>query len=173
MTRRRLTLLVLATLILGVFASAANAQIPAGRKAPDFTLADLNGNTFKLSSNFVKPGKIVVLDIWATWCPPCKREIPVLIDLNTRYKPKGVVFVGVALDQSKATVAKFAKDQGITYTLLHDPQGEKTGPLYNVKPIPETYIIDKKGVIRYVHVGFGPDDAKKMENEIKALLAQK
>jgi DsbE subfamily thiol:disulfide oxidoreductase len=173
MTRRRVTVLIMAAMIVGILASAAQAQLPAGKKAPDFTLTDLNGKSFALHSAFAKPGKIVVLDIWATWCPPCRREIPVLIDLNKRYKSKGVLFVGVALDAEKSTVAKFSREQGINYTILHDPQGAKVGPLYNVKPIPETYIIDRNGIIKYVHVGFGPDDGKKIENEIKALLARK
>jgi DsbE subfamily thiol:disulfide oxidoreductase len=172
-TRRILTILI-ATALAGLMASAVLAQLPAGKKAPDFSLTDLNGKKVTLSSYFAKPGKVVVLDLWATWCPPCKREIPFLIDLSKKYLNKGVAFIGVALDGEKSKVTSFVKEQGINYTILHDPNGQTVSSLYNARSIPETYIIDRNGVIKYVHVGFsGKDDAYKIENEIKKLLAQK
>lgn len=172
-TRRMLTILIAAALT-GLMASAVFAQLPAGKNAPDFSLNDLSGKKVTLSSFFAKPGKVVVLDLWATWCPPCRREIPFLIDLNKKYRNKGVAFIGVAVDSEKSKVTSFVRDQGINYTILHDPNGQTVGSLYNVKPIPETYIIDRNGVIKYVHVGFGgKEEAAKMDSEIKSLLARK
>lgn len=171
MTGKRLVLLVCSVVLLSLAASAVLAQLPAGKKAPNFTLKDINGKSFTLSNLYIKPVKAIVLDLWATWCPPCRKEVPFLIDINKRYKSKGVIVVGVSIDRDLATVKKFVNDYKIDYTILHDPNATKVGPLYNLKPIPETYIIDKKGIIRYVHVGFsGKDDEAKIESEIKKLL---
>lgn len=159
-------------LVLGL--TVANAQLSAGKKAPDFTLNALDGKSYTLSNFFKKPAKIVVLDIWATWCPPCKAEVPYLIDLHKKYSGKDVQIIGVAIDNDKSTVSEFAKSKNINYLVLHDSDAQKVEKPYNVKSIPTTYIIDKKGVIRYVHSGFsGKNDATKIENEIKTLLAEK
>jgi peroxiredoxin len=121
----------------------------------------------------------VVLDLWATWCPPCRAEIPQLIDLQKKFKGKAVMIVGVSLDDTKSKAVDFAKAQGINYTVAHDPRGAKVGGLYQIKGIPATYVIDKKGVIRYAHSGFprdpqaGKEEAALIAREINTLLAQK
>lgn len=168
----KVALVILAALAL--LAAAAFAQLSAGTKAPDFTLKDLKGKDFKLSSCFAKPGKVVVLDIWATWCPPCRRSIPHLMDIHERYSKKGVVVLGVALDKDKQTVVDFVKQMKMKYKVLHDPQGRTIGELYKVRSIPQIYVIDRKGVIKNVHVGFsGEDEADQIEAEVKKLLDDK
>ncbi len=173
MTRRWTILLtILAATVLA--AAAVFAQLSAGTKAPDFTLKDLNGKEFKLSSCFAKPGKVVVLDIWATWCPPCRRSIPHLIDLHDQYSSKGAVVIGVAIDKDKQTVIDFVKQMKMNYKVLHDPQGRSIAELYKVSSIPQIYVIDRKGVIRFVHVGFsGEDEAEQIKSEVKQLLEKK
>lgn len=163
-----------------VSATAAYAQLSAGTKAPDFTLPTLSGETFTLSKCFGDNPSVVVLDIWATWCPPCRAEIPYLIDLQTKYQEKkNVQIVGVSIDQDKNKVADFAKSQAINYTVVLDSGGSKVGSSYKVLGIPTTYIIDKKGVIRYVHGGFPREQSEqkkeiaKVESEIKTLLDEK
>lgn len=157
-----------------LLAVVAFAQLSSGTKAPDFTLKDLNGKDFKLSSCFAKPGKVVVLDFWATWCPPCRRSIPHLIDLHERYGSKGMVVIGVALDRDLQTVADFVKQMKMKYKILHDPQGRSTGELYEVSSIPQIYVIDRKGVIRFTHLGYaGDDQAEQIESQVKKLLKEK
>jgi len=151
--------------------SAVIANLRAGTKAPNFSLPKLDGKTFTLADSFKKPGKVVLLDIWATWCGPCRAEIPYIIKLQKKYAGKGVVIVGVAIDDSKDDVKSFVKDEKVNYTIVHDPKAKSVGKSYQVEGIPATYIIDKKGVIRYVHSGFsGAEDAASMDKEIASLL---
>jgi peroxiredoxin len=156
-------------LALVVMSSVVMADLKAGMKAPTFSLPTLDGKTFSLN----QPGKVIFLDIWATWCPPCRAEIPHVVKLAKKYAGKDVVFVGVSVDQRKADVTKFAKAQNINYTIALDPGAQSVGSRYQLRGIPATYIIDKSGVIRYVHSGFGGQaDADKMDKEIASLLSK-
>ncbi len=178
MLTRRIKVLAIA-LTLAIAATVAYADLSAGTKAPSFTLPTIDGKTFTLSNCFKSPPKVVVLDIWATWCPPCRAEIPHLIALQNKFKNQNVTIVGVALDAEKSTVVDFAKQQKINYTIAFDPNADKIGKLYQVRGIPATYVIDKTGVIRYTHSGFprNADEAKQaaadLEKEIRTLLARK
>jgi len=154
----------------------AFADMTPGTKAPDFVLTSLAGKSVSLSSYFTKPGNVIILDIWATWCPPCRSEIPQLVKLQTSYKGKPFKILGVAIDDQVATVKSFAKTNKINYTVCNDPSGKTVSKLYKVEGIPATYIIDKTGVIRFAHLGF-PGDADgqkkeiaKMKKEINSLL---
>ncbi len=177
-TRR--TLIAAVALVSAVaIVSIALADLKPGNKAPNFSLPTIDGKTFRLADKFKQPGNVVLLDIWATWCPPCRAEIPHLVALQKKFRGKKVVFVGVAIDNEKSVVAEFAKSNGINYTVVHDPNGSKLRNLYSIQGVPATYIIDKKGVIRYAHSGFPGDtaEAKKeaatFEREINTLLAKK
>jgi len=179
MFKKRFLFLVVGLIVVGL-ASAVIAELSPGTKAPDFTLPKLDGSKFTLSTCFKKaPKKVVLLDIWATWCPPCRSEIPFLIKLQKTFAGKDVVIVGVSVDRSKDEVVKFVKEQKINYTILHDPSAKTVGAPYKVTGIPATYIIDKKGVIRYAEVGFPRDEeqgrqkAAEMERQIKSLLKEK
>lgn len=176
MNRRSLIIAIVAFCVIASLASVVYANLNSGTKAPNFTLPTLDGKRITLAANFEESGKVVILDIWATWCPPCRAEIPHLVRLNKEYGSKGLKIIGVAIDEDKKAVESFAKNQKINYTIALDPQAQKVGKSYGVRGIPVTYIIDKKGVIRYVHSGFprDPDEQKKevakIESEIKSLL---
>ncbi|MDH7600625.1 MAG: TlpA disulfide reductase family protein [Armatimonadota bacterium] len=180
MLRRKRVLLLVAVAAAAALTSAVVAELSPGTKAPDFTLPTLDGGKFTLSTCFSKaPKKVVLLDIWATWCPPCRSEIPFLIKLRDKFKKNEVVVVGVSIDRGKEEVVKFVKEQKINYTVAHDPNAKTVGEPYKVSAIPATYIIDKKGVIRHADVGFPRDEqqgkqkAAEMERQIKALLKEK
>lgn len=169
--KRRLLVVALFAIAAALISSAVIANLSAGAKAPSFTLQALDGKTFVLDSNFKAPGKVVVLDIWATWCPPCRAEIPFVIGLQKKYAKKAVTIVGVAIDQRKSDVDPFVKKMGINYTICSDPSAQAVGDKYQVRGIPATYVIDKKGVIRFVHDGFrGAADMAKLDKEIASLL---
>lgn len=165
--------LLMAVLVVGlvIISSAVIANLNTGVRAPNFTLPTLDGKTFTLADYSKSPGKVVVVDIWATWCPPCRAEIPYLVKMNKKFAEKPVKIVGIAIDQGKPEISSFVKSQKIDYIIGLDPNAAVIGDSYKVGGIPATYIIDKKGVIRYVHSGFGgASDMAAMEKEILLLL---
>ena len=124
-------------------------KVTVGQKFTDFEMADIKGKTHKLSE-FVGNGKnIVLLDFWASWCPPCRRDMPNLVDTYKEFKGKGFEIVGISLDSKKEAWEKGIKDLNITWTQLSDLKGWKNdgAALYGVNSIPHTILIDKDGTI--------------------------
>lgn len=120
------------------------------KEAPDFTLKTMKGDSFTLSNH---KGKVVVLNFWATWCGPCRKEIPDFITLQKEMKDDGVLFVGVSLDEEGwDKVRPYANDMGINYPIMVDDGNvsRKYGP---IRAIPTTLIINKKGQVEYVAPG--------------------
>lgn len=136
-----------------------------GKHAPDFTLRDLKGNQVSLSA---LKGKPVVLNFWATWCMPCRAEIPHLEELYTKYKDQGLMVLGANTETDYMKVKRFAQSR-ISYSVLLD--GSTQSQEYDVKGIPCTYYIDRKGIVRHRSVGFAPGDEALIEEKIKKLLA--
>ncbi|MBI4327134.1 MAG: TlpA family protein disulfide reductase [Chloroflexi bacterium] len=134
--------------------------------APAWVLKDLNDKTVKSSD---LKGKVVILDFWATWCGPCRMEIPGFIELQKNYGAKGLVVVGIALDEEGTTVVKpFATKAGINYTvLIGDAKVQRA--FGDVNALPTTFVIDREGRIVSRHVGYA--DTKTFEHEIKRLLS--
>jgi peroxiredoxin len=125
----------------------------AGFPAPDFTLTDLQGQTHRLSDF---KGKIVFLNIWATWCPPCRMEMPSMEHLYRRLKGRDFIMVAVSEDEEgKAAVQSFVDQMGITFPVLVDPDGIVPGR-YGVTGYPETFVIDRQG--RVIQHTIGPED---------------
>lgn len=135
-------------------------------KAPDFTLLRLGGGNFTLSS---LKGKVIILDFWATNCPPCRKEIPDFIQLYNKYKHNGLEIVGVCLE-SEAQVLPFAKAVGINYTLVFADR-QIARQYDGIRYIPTTFIIDRRGNIVKKHIGYAPRET--FEREIKELLSEK
>ena len=131
----------------------------------DFELQDINGKTHRISDY---RGKVVIVDFWATWCPPCRKEIPHLISFYNKYNKKGLVIVGVSLDKRDKTLA-MARDFGINYVCLVDETG-RTGNMFGVRAIPTTFFLDKKGRIAKVQKGFTEAWTDDMENMIRQLI---
>lgn len=133
--------------------------------APDFQLVDLEG---KVNSLADYRGKVVIFDFWATWCGPCKMEIPHFIDLQKIYGEKGLQIVGVSLDQGgKKDVAPFAKAKGINYDMLIGTN-EAAMAYGGVKGIPTTFVLTQDGKIYKKYVGVRPRET--FESDVKALL---
>jgi len=140
---------------------------PGAKSAPSFTLQDLNGKTVSLSDF---KGKVVVLDFWATWCPPCVMEIPHFIELYEQYKDKGFAMVGISLDREGVSVVKsFARKYRINYPILMT-DGRIDKVYGGITGIPTTFVIDSAGNIRRKYIGYR--DKAVFEADIKALLAE-
>jgi peroxiredoxin len=140
-------------------------QIKDGKPAPGWELQDLDGKTVR-SADF--KGKVLILDFWATWCPPCREEIPGFIELQKKYSAQGLAVVGVSVDQASSdTVKSFAQKMGINYpvvltdTKIVDAYG-------GIEGLPTTFIIDRTGRIVKQHLGF--TERSEIEAEIRLLL---
>jgi thiol-disulfide isomerase/thioredoxin len=148
-----------------VMPSAQAADVPSSSIAPAWTLKDVDGKTVK-SSDFA--GKVVILDFWATWCPPCKAEIPGFIELQKKYGNKGLVVVGVSLDEAGPTAVKpFMKQLGMNYHVLMADE-KVVRDFGSFEGIPRTFVIDRKGDIVGGHTGYGSKED--FEKEIAPLF---
>jgi thiol-disulfide isomerase/thioredoxin len=138
----------------------------AGGLAPDFTLQSLDGSSIRLSDY---RGKGVLLNFWATWCGPCKIEMPWFVELQKQYGPQGLQIVGVAMDDaSTKDIAAFAKDMGVNYPVLIGK--ESVGDAYGgVQFLPESFYIDRNGKI--VDKAFGLKGKGEIEDDIKKILS--
>ena len=148
-------------------AGGGKAHASVGQPAPDVTLTLVGGDAVKLAD---LKGKVVVLDFWATWCGPCVQGLPKVAEVTSKLKDQGVEFVAVNLGESKAKVEAFLlkKELKIAVALADQALGEKFG----VSGIPHTVVIGKDGVVRAVHVGFGPGGEKRLEKDILAALGK-
>ncbi len=136
--------------------------------APEFTLEDLKGSEISLSD---LNGKVVMLNVWATWCGPCKREIPDFIEAYEQYKDKGLEIIGISIDTiSQSKVLKFTEKYKINYpvAMTTSKLNKDYGPF---RAVPVTIIIDKKGKIR--HRQIGEVDKKFVENWFTKLIEEK
>lgn len=139
--------------------------VAIGNKFTDFEMADAKGQMHTLSE-FVGNGKnVVLIDFWASWCPPCRKEMPHLVELYKQYKNKGFEIVGISLDSKAEAWAKGVKDLGITWTQLSDLQGWQNAgaALYGVNSIPHTVLVDKDGTIIAKNIHGDEIDAKLQE----------
>jgi peroxiredoxin len=150
-------------------AENAVMQTPGeGKMAPDFALTSTDGKTIKLSDF---RGKVVVVDFWATWCPPCKAEIPDFIKLYSQYKDDGFQMLGISLDQGGLSDVKpFMKDYGINYPIVMG-DNQVVAAYGGIRGIPTTFVIDKDGKIRASFEGYR--SASVFEKLIQQLTSEK
>jgi peroxiredoxin len=156
--------------LVGVILLAAALPAAGGNVATDFALKDTDGKNVYLSDYLGK--KVVVLNFWATWCVPCQQEMPKVEQLYEKYKDRGLVVLGIAMD-APATVAKVkphAKKLGLTYPILLDKE-TRVASTYNPRQVmPLTIVIGTDKVIRHVHEGYAPGDEATLEKEVVELL---
>jgi len=144
--RASVVLALITVLLVGCYRGSRPPRI--GTAAPDFTVQDADR---KITLSEFR-GQVVVLNFWATWCGPCVEEMPSLVQLQQRFKGKGLTVIGVSIDVDGDAYRKFLKDYKVDFLTVRDPD-QKTSNLYGSFKWPETYIIDRNGIVRRKFIG--------------------
>jgi len=139
-----------------------------GQPAPDFALRSLEGANLRLSEHL---GEVVVINFWATWCGPCRQEMPLLDELYGKYRRAGLVLLGVNLDDTQDRAIEMARTLKVTYPVLLDTRKD-VARAYQVGSMPVTILIDREGVVRHVSEGYKPGYEKRYTEQLRELLNQ-
>lgn len=154
---------------LGALACAAGAApLQVGAPAPTFQLNSSAGKPVALAEF---KGQIVLLNFWASWCGPCRQEMPILEQLNRQYHAKGVALVGVNVEPDSAAATNWLKATPVTFPILFDTDS-KVSQLYSVQGMPNTVIIDRKGMVRYIHRGYNAGAENEYLDQIRSLIRE-
>jgi cytochrome c biogenesis protein CcmG, thiol:disulfide interchange protein DsbE len=130
---------------------------------------DLSGDTVNLGADH---GKVLLVDMWATWCEACKESLPYFQKLSKEFGKKGLLVYAISFDEKKESIAPYLKNVGVSVPVLWDNGGEKTSPSLGVLQLPTTILVDKTGTIRYVHQGYTAEIASQERQQIETLLAE-
>jgi len=147
---------------------ASWAAVRQGQRAEDFELRDLAGKPVRLSAF---RGKVVLLDFWASWCEPCKRELPLLGDLARRVRARGIELVTVNVDKKRQNAEAFLRSHGLELLVLLNPD-QSVADRYEPPKMPSSFVIDRKGLVRFVNAGFEPGDEKRIEQQLVDLATK-
>ena len=160
---------ILLGLVLGAFAVAGLAATDlTGQTAPDFALKSNSGENLRLSEY---RGDVVMVNFWATWCGPCRQEMPLLDQLYSRYQRVGFTLLGVNIDDNSGKAMTMAKELGVSFPVLFDSKKE-VSKLYQVDTMPATVLIDREGTVRFIHHGYKPGYENEYLDQIRSLLRE-
>ncbi|MGB5545068.1 MAG: TlpA disulfide reductase family protein [Polyangiales bacterium] len=156
-------------LVAAVLLVASNASaLEPGATPPAIDAPDQLGKKVELS---VLQGKVVLIDFWASWCGPCKQEMPVLEALHKKYAEQGLVIVGINIDNNAKKMNKFLKGTPVSFRIVHDRK-LAVASKYEPGTMPTSYFVGRDGKVRYVHEGFRKKDAGGIEERVKELLGE-
>jgi thiol-disulfide isomerase/thioredoxin len=154
--------------LVAVFASAAFASSSSG-PAPAFKLTGRGGKAIDLSQF---KGQVVMINFWATWCGPCRQEMPLLEDIYKKYKPMGFTMLGVNVEPDSAGAeAWLGKQKPVSFPIAFDTES-KVSKLYKVAGMPSTVFVDRKGNVRVMHKGYKPGDENFYLSQIRSMLKE-
>jgi peroxiredoxin len=153
---------------LAACAGAAIAAVTPSTPAPDFTLRSLQGPNLRLQE---QRGRVVLINFWATWCGPCRQEMPHLNRLYDKYKSSGFVLLGVNIDEDARAAAELATRLNVSFPVLLDTD-KKVSKLYDMSAMPATVMIDRDGRVRHLHRGYRDGVEKTYEQQIRDLLKE-
>lgn len=145
----------------------ANAAAGSG-PAPNFTLKSLSGKNMKLSE---MAGNVVLINFWASWCGPCREEMPLLNALHKKYEPLGFTVLGVNVEEQADNARGFLKDFPVDFPVLLDSRNQ-VSKMYKVIAMPTTVVVDRDGNMRFLHKGYKPGDEKKYRKMVKKLVRE-
>ncbi len=161
------TLLLGAILVIFTASSLASSSLE-GQVAPDFALKSASGENLRLSEY---RGDVVLINFWATWCGPCRQEMPLLDDLYGRYQRVGFILLGVNIDDDSRRAMQMVQELGVNFPVLFD-ENKEVSKLYKVEAMPVTILVDREGTVRHVHHGYKPGYEEKYLTEIRSLLRE-
>ncbi len=166
LSRTGLSLLLLCFLSF-TGANPVNAASLKGQ-APNFTLKSLTGKNLKLSE---MAGNVVLINFWASWCGPCREEMPLLNDLHKKYEPLGFTVLGVNVEEDAKNARGFLKNFPVDFPVLLDNKNQ-VSKQYNVIAMPTTVVVDRDGNVRFLHKGYKPGDEAKYRKMVKKLVRE-
>ena len=160
---------ILMGLALSAFAATSLASSGLeGQRAPDFALKSSTGENLRLSEY---RGDVVMINFCATWCGPCRQEMPLLDELYTRYQRVGFNLLGVNIDDDSGRAMQMIDELGVSFPVLFDARKE-VSKLYEVEAMPVTVLVDREGNVRHVHHGYKPGYEEKYLDEVRSLLRE-
>ena len=158
---------IMALLMFTALAAAGHARELSGA-APDFTLPSKSGENVKLSE---LRGDVVMLNWWASWCGPCRQEMPLLDDLQDKYSDYGFTLIGINVDEKTEQAEKLLKQIPVDFRILFDPDS-RTSELYGIDAMPSTILIDRDGNMRFLHRGYKPGYEDEYDAQVKQLVLE-
>jgi len=153
--------------IVSLTTSAVNAKEVDGQ-APDFVLKSNDGQNIRLSE---LRGEVVLINFWATWCGPCRQEMPLLDDLHQRYKDMGFTVLGVNVEKKSDKAKAMLAENPVSFPVLFDSNSD-VSKLYNVDAMPTTVMVDRDGNMRHLHRGFKPGFEDNYAAQVKGLFRE-
>ena len=165
---RSLAAALASTLALAILTPAAAATPSTNALAPDFTLRGADGRNVRLDE---LRGQVVLVNFWATWCGPCREEMPRLETLYEKYHKSGFVLLGVNVDDDPRTALATAAKLNVSFPVLLDTD-KHVSKLYDLSTMPSTVVIDRDGKVRYLHRGYRDGDEAEYEQTIRGLLKE-
>ena len=163
----RIASLITRCLALLVLASSAQA-VSLQESAPDFTLKSLDGSNLRLEEY---RGQVVLINFWASWCGPCRQEMPLLDRLHQRYEDTGFAVLGVNVEGEVGPARDIVDKTKVSFPVLIDT-GQQVSERYNLEAMPSTIVVDRDGVVRYIHRGYKPGDESKYVQVVKELIRE-
>ena len=149
-------------------AGAASAKAAPNAQAPDFTLRQIDGPNLRLGE---QRGRVVLVNFWATWCGPCRVELPHLSRLHDKYRSSGLLLLGVNIDEDPTVAKALVSKMGLTFPVLLDSKKEVVGN-YDLNAMPATVLIDRDGRVRHLHRGYKEGVEVLYEQQVRALLKE-
>ncbi|MDR2214982.1 MAG: TlpA family protein disulfide reductase [Nevskiaceae bacterium] len=166
---RRAIAIAIATLMLTLIPGIpALAAVAPNAPAPGFELPDLSGQSINLAQY---RGQVVMINFWASWCAPCRQEMPLLEQMHKKYQPLGFTMIGVNVEPDSAKAVDWLKATPVTFPILLDTASQ-VSKLYGVQGMPNTVIVDRKGNLRWLHRGYKPGDENEYLDQIRALVRE-
>jgi thiol-disulfide isomerase/thioredoxin len=159
------TFIALLACVSTLLSFSAVADI-VGQPAPDFALRSMKGPPMRLSEHL---GEVVIINFWATWCGPCRQEMPLLDELYGKYQRAGLVLLSVNIDEAAEPAIEMAQTLNVSYPVLFDTRKE-VSRAYDVSAMPVTVLVDRAGVVRYVSEGYKPGYEKRYTEKLRELL---